>query len=566
MKQNRMIVGIIGAMVCCLMGCAQSMKSEVPQIPSTVELKTDRIDMESETENAVDSSLAKSEGAGCIEIQGEVIYSQADNMWFDGERVYGHLSMLEEVFLADGKFFPTSYIDKNGLHCVGHKYTPEGGDGYILEKRYVLSDNTVVVFDDFYEEVGVFDATGTMVYIEKLLDDLHWKYSVDYEQKRIAVHDVFYEKVLYEILTPQMQSNGVWLTNGTNIAADVMYGAEYRNKYTCTKKENAIAVEAGEKLILNFYFSWLQDVAGILFLDDKGQVVASQSSAKAFSVTDQAMVVPKNATAMHLTFFANQNYEIKREKTIWLPENSEIDNGHMMQSNMQMTALETPSNLSVQLDKAYVTFVLDDCRPDMDKVANIFLEYEMPLCIAGVWEIMNCPASEGDLTRTEVCQLVVENGGEVLAHDGEVLDVKRLADRNELEKQFVIDRYVLEQYGFEVNGIILAGGEGMVAGGEMTDLWSRNFFDYSDLYGAESKGEPYYHRRLWLGQAKDKYKELISEAIEKNKWVIFYFHDLKEVDAKTLREILTYIASKEEQLEVITYHNMYTTVYGLEKR
>ena len=59
---------------------------------------------------------------------------------------------------------------------------------------------------------------------------------------------------------------------------------------------------------------------------------------------------------------------------------------------------------------------------------------------------------------------------------------------------------------------------------------------------------------------------LISEAIEKNKWVIFYFHDLKEVDAKTLREILTYIASKEEQLEVITYHNMYKTVYGLEKR
>ena len=27
-----------------------------------------------------------------------------------------------------------------------------------------------------------------------------------------------------------------------------------------------------------------------------------------------------------------------------------------------------------------------------------------------------------------------------------------------------------------------------------------------------------------------------------------------------------HIASKEEQLEVITYHNMYKTVYGLEKR
>jgi len=145
-----------------------------------------------------------------------------------------------------------------------------------------------------------------------------------------------------------------------------------------------------------------------------------------------------------------------------------------------------------------------------------------------------------------------------------VLTEEKLTDAGIMEKHFVKNKYYLEQMGFDVDGIILAGGSGQVVGSKESDLWSRNFYLYSDLYGEESKGEPYYHRRFWLGNCLDDYERIINEAIAQKKWISLYFHDLKEVNEEKLREILEYVTSVSDGLEVVTYETVYNSIYGAE--
>ena len=198
----------------------------------------------------------------------------------------------------------------------------------------------------------------------------------------------------------------------------------------------------------------------------------------------------------------------------------------------------------------------------MDVVADLFEEYDVPLCVAAITEHFYYPASKGEESRLQVCQRVVKNGGEILAHDGVALTQELLEDFPTKYKHFYKDKKYLEAYGFDVQGIILAGGEGQVVGSQESDAWTRTHFSYSDLYGVEEKGEPYYHKRIWLINCKDNYQEIIQEAVEKKQWVSFFFHEFAEVDEEKIKEILQYVSDiSQEKLEITNYKTIYQKFY-----
>lgn len=466
----------------------------------------------------------------------------------------------------------TFYIDSNGLLCIGMDTTFDFLQNQCtVQKQYYLTDKSVFTEDESFSMEGKWKKENNAFYLDItfLAELFSWDYKMDdnneavIRDKNITFEE--YSSEVYEPLALDVVAGHCWSISGKMMEA-VFGGEDYSIHFSCTRPESYVHVKEGEKLRFNFYCSWIPDIASILFLDDDDKVIQVYAYTTSNIFTDYIMTVPTGATKMHLSFFKNQEYRIERVRYVkgadlaqvdpeWYEEQCEVK----LKENQKLSWQNTSNQ---PLDKAYITFVLDDCRPDMDLVADLFEEYDTPLCIAAVSELLYYPASKGEESRKQVCQRVVENGGEVLAHDGVALTEQLLEDFPTKYKHFYKDKKYLEANGFDVQGIILAGGEGQVVGSMESDAWIRTFFNYSDLYGMEEKGEPYYHKRIWLINCKGDYQEIIQEAVKNKQWVSFFFHEFSEVDEEKMREILQYVSNiSQEELEVTNYKTIYEKFY-----
>ena len=434
----------------------------------------------------------------------------------------------------------TFFYDENGLLCVGLKAVcAKDTESYTVEKCYYLPNGTV------YREAAAVTERELLTLLEgNITKETHVTKA--------------YEPIVFETV-----SNHVWTTDGQLTAASTLLGDSYKAKYSCTPKDGYIPVEEGEKFRVTFYFAATQKIAGILFLDDKDRVIESLSFNSTTQISNQLISVPRGAKKMHLSLFSNQEYRVeKRIDLVGIELDTITEEAYIEESLKGMLLISKKSMSGYSLDKAYITFVLDDCRPDMEKVVDIFGEYKVPLCIAAIHENLLYGCSNGEETRKDVCERVVACGGEILSHDTEVITEDSVSDFNNLVTEFFENKWILQQMGFDVNGIILAGGSGQLVGHPVTDVFARAFYEYSDLYGEQEYGEPYYHRRYWLGNCLDTYEDVINDAVTEKKWIILYLHDLNEVNAEKLREILQYVTSlEEEDAEIVTYKTLYDMMW-----
>ena len=216
-------------------------------------------------------------------------------------------------------------------------------------------------------------------------------------------------------------------------------------------------------------------------------------------------------------------------------------------------------------DKSYVVFVIDDTREDMDKFADLFASKNVPLSLATISDNLSNMASNHTETRLDVALRVQEAGGEILTHNGPVVTQENINDNEFLYKYFVGEKQKLTGMGFNVNGILLAGGEGQILGSPLTAKWAYSTYKYSDLLGEDYNSMPnyssvYYGWRNWIGNynGASGVNEYIDDLIRMKEWDVFFFHDEAEVSLDTLSTMLDYINSKgTDKIEVVTYSAMY---------
>ena len=211
-------------------------------------------------------------------------------------------------------------------------------------------------------------------------------------------------------------------------------------------------------------------------------------------------------------------------------------------------------------DKAYVTFCFDDGISDIDYVASIFDEFDYPLCLAVPPARINSGVtglSDKSLGSTvkDIMNYVVDQGGEILCHDTTVLTENNADDKDILIEKFIRNKALLETEGFNIRGIVLAGGADYITGkhttyGSVLDKWVRANFEYSDLYGDTPE---YYYPRI--GLSSNTTAE-ISDIAESGGWKIFFGHSIKDTDDESiLRTALQYC--KDNNIEVVTYGYIY---------
>ena len=306
----------------------------------------------------------------------------------------------------------------------------------------------------------------------------------------------------------------------------------------------------------------------ILFMDDNNNVIGD---ALCGTYTDSKegveVTVPTGATRMHITNFNHQGISIQKKMVLSEQQFNAIKNEQDELLNSLDNNYQNVKNdpiLYDKCDKSYVVFTIDDTREDIDKFADLFISKNIPLSLATIPDNLTDMASSHTETRLDVALRVQEAGGEILTHNGPVITEENINNNEFLYNYFVAQKQRLASYGFNVNGIMLAGGDGQLVGSPLTAKWAYSLYKYSDLLGEEYNSmqgysSVYYGWRNWLGNYNtNQAKEYIDDLIRMQEWDVFVFHDESEISIDTLSEVLDYINSKgKDKIEVVTYSTMY---------
>lgn len=205
-------------------------------------------------------------------------------------------------------------------------------------------------------------------------------------------------------------------------------------------------------------------------------------------------------------------------------------------------------------DKGYVTFIFDDLRNDLDSPASLFEQYNVPLVVAAIPDEFTekctfLQSARGNFTpgmyKKEVVDQIVANGGEVMAHNVEVITADNQYDYDTMYHYFCTTKQDLESAGYTVRGLIRAGGTGQIMANANITRWTEGNYEYSNF------GLPDNHswERIDIQKSQQELKNLILDAKTNNKWISFCAHDYTTGGGQTftgeadLIELLEYCQS-----------------------
>lgn len=226
-----------------------------------------------------------------------------------------------------------------------------------------------------------------------------------------------------------------------------------------------------------------------------------------------------------------------------------------------------------ELDKACFVLVIDDANQYLPQLMVICQKYGFPLSAAIIPDRLNTEYTYTDKNSKEVtkkvsdiCNEIVENGGEILCHSG--IALKANSSFDDWKTNFVVNKSNLIKAGFNIRGIITAGGSDYVYKNELGQFLSECFFEYGDMYGTK---EPYFLKgsflledgtntwidlgRCWFPKQPKYTDEYFRQVVEKcctdKKFVVFATHGRDEVDGNVadLSVIDRYLAIIKEKVD-----------------
>ncbi len=382
--------------------------------------------------------------------------------------------------------------------------------------------------------------------------------------------------VVYKEILPIFTASKIWLRNGTFI--DNLD----KTPRGATSPQNYIPVKEGEQYFVKLYGdggikvneTYYVQLAPVLLLDNNDKYVADFFfSNYSKTKTGAEFTIPKGATRLHITNYNNQGLTLQKIINLTDAEIDKLILEKTMFPKINQTYEEYKKNRIVNkkvLKKAFVAFVNDDTRGNIGETVDLFINKNVPFCLATIPEnLIENDGTQKETRLQSIRRLISAGKGEILAHNGQVLIEGHLTNFSALYKTYIRPKKMFKQYGFDVNGIILAGGSGQVTSRVEEEEWASSFYAYSDLYGVELEEKyknlldsVYLHSRGGLSNFKndtEKIKKSIDEAIDKKSFSVYYFHDARDIDYKVLGEVLDYVKQKEKEgkLELGTYSQFY---------
>ncbi len=218
----------------------------------------------------------------------------------------------------------------------------------------------------------------------------------------------------------------------------------------------------------------------------------------------------------------------------------------------------TPAMSWKPMDKAYISIVIDDNNSQLSSLYNLITgEYGFPLCAA-------VPVNSITDDNIDLLRKIEKSGGEILSHTYNHTVLNGSLDDATIEREICGSYEALLDYGFNVNGIILAGGGGTedtgVAFRQKLETYTARCYDYSDQYGVSTQ---YYHPRTGLAANLPGAKSKVDAAVSNKSWDVIYAHgltkDVAPINEGLWRKFLDHLKAKQEagELEVVTYRTVH---------
>ena len=217
-----------------------------------------------------------------------------------------------------------------------------------------------------------------------------------------------------------------------------------------------------------------------------------------------------------------------------------------------------------EFDKGFISIVFDDLRGDLDLVASIFAEFNYPLCVSAIPEYLNNvasglnSASNGFTTGMRMKDILVKvqnNGGEIFSHNASVVNIENQYDYDFMYNYYTKNKKILVENGFNVRGLIGAGGTGAITKTKEIEKWLILNYDYANQGSAIN----YSHVREYLNQPINTLKNIVNNAITNKKWVQFYGHTINgsegQLTESNLRQLLQFC--KDSNVDVVTYAHIF---------
>jgi len=357
----------------------------------------------------------------------------------------------------------------------------------------------------------------------------------------------------------------VGLYSSNNMNVNTSMGGKYTTLNVAEKEEYLISGR-----------QYNDDFRLVVFKDSNGSKINSTAEVVSGWNTDILVVVPSGAVEMVVNGETNKVPIVKAKtpkvigsksiNTDTITEEVRFENECLMQ-RLLFEMGKNPFEYA-EFDKGYATFVFDDGRSDIDKVASIFAEFGYPLNIAlppsTLSNVCNGLTAQSQgfsvgMTVKSVAQKVVENGGEVLAHGFDVITADNYTDNSVMKSVFYDEKKQLVENGFEIRGIIANGGTGVIYPkdnpqlyGKAFEKWVNAYYDYSDVYGIAPN---YNHQRFYWGTTEANNIAQLNSAKNNKTWVSFMCHTLNDEatygNETMLRNLLQYC--KDNDIEVVTY-------------
>ena len=380
---------------------------------------------------------------------------------------------------------------------------------------------------------------------------------------------------IYQVINVSLTASKQWTETG-------LYVNDPEGNCCATAPNDFVSVTEGEEYFVRLFglqadYSEKRgdvpsQVVPVLFTDDSDNVVGTAlGGTYADGENGVELTVPSGATRMHITYTSLHDLSIQKKLIVNKEQFDQIKSRQdMFLSSLDGKYEEIKNDPVVynEFDKAYITFVYKGVNDDIDKIADLFISKNAPLCFSTYSENLLNIASNKTETKLDVALRIQNSGGEILSHNYyQVATAEKLNNTEFMYEYFVAARQKLKNMGLDVNGILFTSGNDQIMGSPDSAKWVYSSYDYSDLYGEPYNGleglSSVYNR--WGGTElydfnndAQEIKTYIDKLIRNREWAVLNLQGLSDVSAETLSEVLDYISSKgTETVEVATYNKMY---------
>lgn len=299
-----------------------------------------------------------------------------------------------------------------------------------------------------------------------------------------------------------------------------------RTNTSCTPYSNLISVKPGEEYRYQnspiHFDSKNAEMPSIIIFDSSK--VEIEAYVRTYQDEWTEFTIPSNGAYMAVLYYNDQTYYLQKKEVA--EDNFEILAD--VYSNYR-TYINSAPPVTKTLTKGYICMGTDDLRRDQTKSLHaLYTNANIPYYIAAIPEAVKaCVTDDPYKTNLDYMRLCVAAGGEVVSHNAEQITNINVDDFDFINKYFRGNKKELEAYGFTVNGIFKAGGEGYIYGRDKRiDSWATMYYEYGDLFGY---AYPYFKDRVileYVGQSQ--IDDLVEEVCVNHGFAIVTTHDASD--------------------------------------